>query len=98
MLTEREGGREETASGPALLNLVNYFTSAGICNIVLSESPENELFALTEYLSETYWDCSCRIKLTGPINKCLLRENHNKRTNYGTQTFSFIPSSLCSLY
>lgn len=58
MLTERKGGKDERASGLALLNLVNYFPSAGTCHIVETKSLyfchshlKNELFALLTYLS-----------------------------------------------
>lgn len=88
MLTERDGGRDERASGPALLNLVNYFPSEGACDIVKTKSLycchshlQNELFAL---LSKTYWDCYCRLKLASQINMCLLTENKKKRTNFRT--------------
>lgn len=90
-----DGGRDESASGPALLNLANYFPSAGTCAIVKTKSLhcchshlENGLFALIAYLSETYWDWYCRLKLTSQINECLLRENQNKRTNFRTYTQS----------
>lgn len=85
MLTERDGGREERASGPVLLNLVNYFPSAGTCHIVKTKSLycchshlKNELSALLAYLRETYCDCFFRLTLTSHINKCLLGENQNK--------------------
>lgn len=81
MLTERNGGRDKRVSCLALVNLLNYFTSAGTCHVVKTES----LHFCPSHQKKNYCIasvpqrvCYCRPALTSWINKCLQKENQDK--------------------